>query len=56
MSFLQNSAVRLLLTFRRLWLDFTTCSLTIFYARACSGWAQPTNSVGLAKLTFCKWL
>jgi len=101
---LQNSAVRLRPTFRRLWLDFTTCLLTIFYtklrsidierstpkflknwetqlfqklagvgsrrliptrnlliaswyyARACSGRAQPTNSVGLAKLTFCKWI
>jgi len=56
LSFLQNSAVRLLPTFRRLWLDFVTCLLAIFYARDCSGRAQHTNSVGLAKLTFCKWL
>jgi len=104
MSFLQNSAVRLLPIFRRLWPDFVIYTklrsidierstpkflknwetqlfqklagvgsrrliptrnlliaswynlLTMFYAIDCSGRAQPTNSVGLAKLTFCKWL
>ena len=44
-SVLQNSTVRLLPTFRCLWLDFVTCLFTVFHARACSGRAQPTPPV-----------
>ena len=45
LSFLQNSAVRLLPTFRCLWLDFVTCLFAVFHARAYSGRAQPTPPV-----------
>jgi len=35
---------------------FQICLLTAVYVRTYSGRAQPANSVGLVKLTFCKWL